>query len=81
MERASLISSIVSGGAEGFFVRRPVAGRGSLGGKKWFRSVLLIATRSVASGREGNLGVFLGASNCLAVHMLFGETFARKSAQ
>jgi len=34
-----------------------------------------------ASGREGNLGVFLRATSCLAIHMLFGEVFARKSAQ
>jgi len=32
-------------------------------------------------GREGNLGVFLGATSCLAVQMLFGEVLARKSAQ
>jgi len=43
--------------------------------------MLLIATGSEASGREGNLGVFLGATSCLAVQMLLGEVFARKLAQ
>jgi len=81
LERASLISSSVRGVAEGFLFRRPLLGRGSLGGKKWSRSALLIATESEASGREGNLGVFLGATSCLAVYLLFGEVFARKSAQ
>jgi len=81
LERASLISSLVRGVAEGFFFRRPLLGRGSLGGKKWSRSASLIASGFEASGREGNLGVFLGATNCLAVHILFGEVFARKSAQ
>jgi len=81
LERGVRISSSVRGGAEGFFVRRPLPGRGSLGGKKWSKSALLIATGSVASGRVGNLGVFLGATNCLAVQMLFGEALARKSAQ
>ena len=42
---------------------------------------MLIATGSEASGREGNLGVFLGATSCFAVQMLSGEVFARKSAQ
>jgi len=81
LERASLISSGVRGAAEGFLVRRPLLGRGFLGGKKWSSSALLIATGPEASGREGNLGVFLGATSCLAVQMLFGEAFARKSAQ
>ena len=44
LERARLISSPVRGVAEGFFFRRPLLGRGSLGGKKWSRSALLIAT-------------------------------------
>ena len=69
------------GVAEGFLDSRPRSGRGSLGGKKCFRSALLIATGFEASGREGNLGVFLGATSCLAVQMLFGEVFAKKSAQ
>ena len=81
MERASLISSLVRGVAEGFFFRRPLPGRGSLGGKKGLKSALLIATGSAASGREGNLGVFLRATSCLAVQTLFGDVFARKSAQ
>jgi len=80
LERASLKSSVVSGVAEGSFFRRPLPGRGSLGRKKWSRSALLIATGFEASVREGNLGVFLGATNCLAVQMLFGEVFARKPA-
>jgi len=81
LERASLISSFVRGEADGFFARHPLLRRGFLGGKKWFRSALLIATGSEASGREGNLGVFLGATNCLAVQILSREVFARKSAQ
>ena len=36
---------------------------------------------SEASGRKGNLGVFLGATRCLTVQMWFGEAVARKSAQ
>jgi len=81
LERASLISSSVRGVAERFLFRRPVLGRGSLGGKKWSRSALLIATGLEAWGREGNLGVFPAATSCLAVHMLSEEVFARKSAQ
>jgi len=34
LERASLISSSVRGVVEGFLFRRPLLGRGSLGGKK-----------------------------------------------
>ena len=75
------MSSWVRGVAEGFFFRRPLLGRGYLGGKKWSSSALLIATGPEAWGREGNLGVFLRATSCLAVHMLSGEVFARKSAQ
>jgi len=67
LERASLTSSLVRGVAEGFLDRRPLPGRGSLGGKKWFRSALLIAIGSEAPGREGNLGVFLGATSSFAV--------------
>jgi len=81
VERPSLISSTVSGVTEGFLFRRPLLGGGSLGGKKWSRSALLIATGFEALGRAGNQGVFLGATSGLAVHMLFGEVFARKSAQ
>jgi len=79
--RASLISSLVRGVVEGFCLRRPLLGRGSLGEKKWSRRALLKATGPEASGSEGSLGVFLGATNCLAVQMLSGEVFARKSAQ
>ena len=67
--------------AEGFFLRRPLLGRLPLGGKKWSSRAWLILTGSEVPGREGNLGVFLGATNCLAVQMLFGEVLARKSAQ
>ena len=81
MDRARLISSLVRGAAEGFLFRRPLPGRGSLGGKKLSRSALLIESGFEASGREWNLGDFLGATSCLAVQMLFGEVFARKSAQ
>jgi len=81
LERASLISSLVRVVAEGFLLRRPLVGRGFLWGKKWFKSALLIATRSKASGREGNLGVFIRATSSLAVEMLCGEVFAKKSAQ
>ena len=52
-----------------------------LEGKKWSICTLLRVTGSEASGREGNLGVFLGVTSCLAVEMLFGEALARKSAQ
>jgi len=76
-----VIPSLVRGVADGSFFRRPLLGRGSLGWKKWFRSALLIVTGFEASGREGNLEVFLGATSCLAVQMLFGQVFARKSAQ
>jgi len=64
LESASLISPFVRGVAEGFFLRRPLLGRGSLGGRKWSSSALLIATGSETLGREGNLGVFLGATSC-----------------
>jgi len=78
---ASFISSSVRGVAEGFLFRRPLLGRGFLEGKKCFRSVLFTATGFKASGREGTLGVFLGATRCLAVQILFGGVVARKSAQ
>jgi len=81
LERASLISSPVRGVDECCIFRRPLLDMGSLGGKKWSRRALLIATRPEASGREGDVGVFLGATSCFAVQMLFGEVFARKAAQ
>jgi len=81
LERAVLISADFRVAAEGFFVRRPLLGRGFLGGKKWSSSAFLIATGPEPSGREGNLEVFLGATSSLADQMLFGEAFARKSAQ
>ena len=81
MESASLIPSTVRGVAEGLLFRRPLLGRGSLGGKKCSSSALLIVTGFEASLREGNLGDFLGVTSCLAVQMLFGEVFARRSAQ
>ena len=76
-----MISSLERGTAEGFLLRRPLPGRGSLGGKKWSSSALLIMTVSEASGREGNPGVFLVATSCLAVQMLFGEVLVTKSAR
>ena len=81
MGRASLTSSDVRGAAERFLLRRTLLGRGSLGGMKSSSSALLIATGPEESRREGNLGLFLGVTSCLAVQMLFGEAFARKSAQ
>ena len=81
MERAILISSDVRGTAVGFLLRWPLLGRGSLEEKKWSSTALLIATCPEASGREGNLGVYHGATSCLAVQMLFGEALARKSAR
>jgi len=71
----------VRGTAEGFFDRRPLLGRGLLGGKKWSSSAWLIAPGPEASGRDGNLGVFLEATSSLAAQMLFGVVFASKSAQ
>jgi len=81
LERASLILSLVRGVAEGYFDSRPQLGRSSLGGKKSYRSASFTATGFEASGRERNLGVFLGATNCLAVQILFGVVLVRKSAQ
>jgi len=57
------------------------ARQGALGGKKCSSSALLMPTRSPASRSEGNQGVFLGATSCLAVQVLLGEVLARKSAQ
>ena len=68
--RACLISSLVRGGAKRSRDRCPLGGTGSFSGKKWSRRALLIDTGSEAPRREGNLGVFLGATYCLAVHML-----------
>jgi len=83
LERASMTSSFERRTAEWFLVRRSRPGRGSLGGKKWSSSALLIVTGSEAPGRDGNLGVtlFLGATSSLAVQTLFGQVLARKSAQ
>ena len=63
------------------FLSRLLPGRASLGGQKWSSSARLMETGSEAPGREENLGVFLGATSFLALHMLFGEVLARKSAQ
>jgi len=52
LERASLISSLVRGGAEGFFVRRPLLGRGLLGGKKVIQECV-VDCYGVGSIREG----------------------------
>jgi len=78
---ASLTLSLARGTSEGSCVRRPLCSRGSLGGKKRSNNALLIVTGLEAPGREGNLELFLGAKNCLAVQMLFGEVLERKSAQ
>jgi len=64
----------------GLFSSRLLPGRVPLKWKKWFSSVLLIATGSEASGWVGNLVVFLGATSGLAIQMLFGEVLVRKSA-
>ena len=63
--KASLISSSVRVGAEWFHDRRPLGGRRSFGGKKWSRRALLMDTRSLAPGREGNLGGSLGLRTVL----------------
>jgi len=63
LERVSLISTQARWEAEGFFARRPLLGRGSLVGKKWFKSTLLTATGSETSWGEGTLGVFLGVTS------------------
>jgi len=67
--------------ADGFFLRRPVLGRLPLRGKKCWGSPWLILTGSEVSGREGNLGGFLGTTSLFAVQMLLGEVLARKSGQ
>jgi len=78
--RACLTWSSVREGAEGSLDRRALGGRWFFSGKKWSRRALLIDTWSVGPGREGNQGVFLGATNCLAAHMLWGVALARRSA-
>jgi len=57
------------------------AGQGAFGGEKMIQECVVYRDGSEASGREGNLVVFLGAISCLAIQMLFGEVFARNSAQ
>jgi len=79
--RLFLIWSLVRGGVEGLRERRPLGGRGSFGGKKCSKRALLIDTGSVALGSEGNLRVFLGATNCFVVHILWGVVLVRRSAQ
>jgi len=66
--RPCLMWSLGSRSAKGFPDWRPLGGGGSFGEKTWSRRVLL-ETRSVAPGREGNLGVLLGATNYLAIQM------------
>jgi len=50
-----LITPLVRGSAEGSYDRLPLAGRGSFGGKKWFRRALLMETASgkCRSGVQG----------------------------
>jgi len=79
--RACLISSLVKGSAAGWRQRWPVGGWRLFGGKKWSRRALLMETGSVVPGREGNLGVFLGATDCSAVLMFWRDVLARESAQ
>ena len=67
--RACQLSSLLSGSAERYRDRRPLGGMGCFCGKKWCRRALLMETGSEASGREGNLQIFRGATNCLAVQM------------
>jgi len=69
------------GVAEGFFFRRLLLGKGSLEGEEIIQKCVVDRDGFEASGWEGNLGVFLGATSLLAVQMLFGEVFARKSPQ
>ena len=81
LDTACAISSLETGTAEGFFFRRPLPGRLSLGVKKWSRNTLLISTGSEALAREWNLELSLAATSCFAIQMLFGEVLLRKSAQ
>jgi len=40
----------------------------------------MIATGPKASGREANQEIFLGATTCLAVQMLFGQILAKETS-
>jgi len=42
---------------------------------------MLMETGSETPGRDGNLRVFLGATNCSAGQIFKGNVLARKSAQ
>ena len=81
LARAALISSLVSGMAEGCWWRRARSGSSGFGGKKWFRRAVLISTGDSAPGRSGNRGVLRGATNFFAVQMLWRVVLARKSVQ
>ena len=56
LARAAVISSLVSGTAEGCWWRRPLSGSLGLGGKKWFRRASLISARELAQGDQGIAG-------------------------
>jgi len=81
LDRASLTSSFDRGTAEGFRARQPLQGSGFLGGKKWSSSALLMATGWETPRTEWNLGVLLGVTSCLAVHILFEKGLGRRSPQ
>jgi len=66
---------------EGFFLNPLLLGKVPLWGKKCSSCAWFMATGSEVSGSEGHLGVFLGATSCLSIQMLFGQVLARKSAQ
>jgi len=59
--------------------RCSLMGMGSFAGKRWSRRALLMETGSEASGGEGNLPVFGGATNGLALQIFWGEVLPRKS--
>jgi len=69
------------GGAEGFLWRWPLVGRGSLGGKKWSSSALLIATGpeafEVPKLGLSRDGVGVGVWSFLALWVAFVNSFRR----
>ena len=81
MESAWVISSLVSGSWVGWGTSLPRFRGAGLGGKKWARRAWLIVAGELASGREGNRGVFLGETNFFSIHMFCGVVLARKADQ
>src|ERR1700712_407773 len=81
LARARAISSRRRGTTLGCLKSLPRGGGGGLGGKKGSSQAFVVDTGSSAPGMGGKRGVFLGVTNCLAVHMLCGVVLARKSAQ